>query len=71
MAREGWQATVHGIAEELDTTGRLTHTHTPDRYKTINIQKILESKHLNIAFRVCTCFYDLKCIIKYNADIWR
>ena len=37
----------------------VTHAHTPDRYKTINAHKMLESKHLNAAFRVCTCFYDL------------
>ena len=31
MDRGAWQATVHRIAE-LDTTERLTHTHSPSRH---------------------------------------
>ena len=28
MDRGTWQAAVHGVAKELDTTERHTHTHT-------------------------------------------
>lgn len=64
---EARQATVHGGGRVGPDWATVTHTYNPDRYKTINAHKMLESKHLNAAFRVCICFYDLKWIIKYIA----
>ena len=45
MDRGAWQATVHGVSKELDTTQRLNHQHHKNKTET-DVQ--------------CRCLYDRK-----------
>ena len=62
MDRGAWQATVHGVAKELDTTEQLS-THTCLHTQYFRKDKNLNSKKLNICPKI-------KQLVGSRAKIW-
>ena len=59
MDREAWQATVHGMAKELNTTGHaLVHTHAHTHIHTGELEKLsrMGMMRFRVLFLTCHAF---------------